>query len=75
VAAPAGVPVWDRLVRLPHWSVAALVLFDYFGDDSGGPLHRNLGYLAAALLLLRLAWAGVAPGGRSAASATTRSAR
>ena len=62
MAAPAGVPVWDRTVRVTHWAVAGLVLFDYFGDDSGGPLHRNLGYLAAALVLLRLAWAGVAPG-------------
>ena len=62
MAGPAGVPVWDRAVRVTHWAVAGLVLFDYFGDDSGGPLHRNLGYLAAALVLLRLAWAVVAPG-------------
>jgi cytochrome b len=54
----ATVPVWDVVVRGSHWAVAALVFFDYW-DDSGGPLHRWLGYIAAALVLLRLLWAGV----------------
>jgi cytochrome b len=54
------VPVWDALVRITHWSLAALVLWDWF-EDSGGALHRNLGYLAAALVVLRLAWACVGP--------------
>lgn len=49
------VRVWDRVVRLTHWSVAALVLWDWW-EDSGGSLHRWLGYLAAALVLVRLAW-------------------
>lgn len=53
-------PAWDALVRLTHWSLAALVLWDWF-EDSGGPLHRNLGYLAAAIVVLRLAWACVGP--------------
>ena len=52
---PTLVPVWDRVVRITHWSVAALVLWDLF-EDSGGPLHRNLGYAAAALVAVRLAW-------------------
>lgn len=51
----AGERVWDGLVRLTHWSVAALVFWDWF-EDSGGALHRNLGYLAAALVGVRLAW-------------------
>lgn len=54
----ATVPVWDIVVRGSHWAVAALVFFDYW-DDSGGPLHRWLGYVAAALVLLRLLWAGI----------------
>lgn len=52
---PTLVPVWDRVVRITHWSVAALVLWDLF-EDSGGPLHRKLGYAAAALVAVRLAW-------------------
>ncbi len=51
----ASIRVWDRVVRVTHWSVAALVLWDWY-EDSGGPLHRWLGYLAAALVLVRLAW-------------------
>lgn len=52
---PSSARVWDRLVRVTHWSVAALVLWDLF-EDSGGPLHRNLGYVAVALVAVRLAW-------------------
>ena len=55
-AAEGDVLVWDRVVRLTHWAVAALVLFDYW-QDSGDRWHRNLGYAAAALVLLRLLWA------------------
>ena len=58
--AEATVPVWDLVVRLTHWAVAALVLYDYW-QDSGDRWHRNLGYAAAALVLLRLLWAGVGP--------------
>jgi len=29
------VPVWDAAVRLLHWLLAGLVLFDYFIDDEG----------------------------------------
>jgi len=61
--APGGgeVRVWDPVVRITHWCVAALVLWDLW-EDSGGPLHRNLGYAAAGLVLLRLVWAAVGPG-------------
>lgn len=56
---PAGrkapVRVWDAVVRLTHWSVAALVLWELV-EDSGGRLHRTLGYAAAGLVLLRLLW-------------------
>ena len=54
----ATVPVWDIVVRGSHWAVAAFVFLDYW-DDSGGPLHRSIGYAAAAVVLLRLLWAGV----------------
>ena len=56
-APPARVRVWALPVRLAHWGLAALVAADLLLDD-GGPLHRQLGYAAAALVLVRLAWAG-----------------
>jgi cytochrome b len=51
--------VWGAAVRLLHWALAALVVFDFVVDD-GGPLHRAVGYVAAAIVALRLvraAWA------------------
>lgn len=53
--------VWDPVVRITHWSVAVLVLWDLY-EDSGGPLHRNLGYAAACLVLIRVAWGMVGNG-------------
>lgn len=51
----ASVRVWDAVVRVTHWSVAAIVLWDLI-EDSGGRLHRVLGYVAAGLVLLRMLW-------------------
>ncbi|MGT2456051.1 cytochrome b/b6 domain-containing protein [Cupriavidus basilensis] len=51
----ASIRVWDIAVRLTHWSVAALVLRDLV-EDSGGPSHRAVGYVAAGLVLFRILW-------------------
>ncbi|NOV22730.1 cytochrome B oxidoreductase [Cupriavidus necator] len=53
--------VWDPVVRITHWAVAALVLWDLY-EDSGGPLHRNLGYAAVCVVLVRVAWGVAGPG-------------
>ncbi|TFV92778.1 cytochrome B [Oxalobacteraceae bacterium OM1] len=45
--------VWDRLVRLVHWSVALLVLGNFLNED-GATWHRYAGYAAAALVGIRL---------------------
>jgi len=47
---------WDAIVRLSHWTLAALVVFDFVYDD-GGYTHRMVGYAAAVVVLLRLGWA------------------
>ena len=49
-------PVWDAAVRVCHWALAALVLFEWWRDD-GDKLHRTLGYVAVAVVLCRLMWA------------------
>ena len=56
----AGVRVaaWDRVVRLLHWMLAALVAVDLVRDD-GDYAHRLVGYAAAAVVLVRLSWAAV----------------
>ncbi|MED5618831.1 cytochrome b/b6 domain-containing protein [Ideonella sp. BN130291] len=55
------VPVWDAAVRLLHWSLAALVLFNGVRDD-GDFVHRVIGYAAVGVVGARLLWAAVASG-------------
>ena len=50
--------VWDPLVRLCHWTLAGLVVFDFVYDD-GGYTHRMVGYGAAVVVGLRLGWAAI----------------
>jgi cytochrome b len=52
------VRVWSVTVRLLHWTLAALVLVDFVHDD-GDRTHRLVGYAAAAIVMMRLAWAVV----------------
>ena len=53
--------VWDPVVRLLHWTLAALIVFDLVNDD-GSFTHRMVGYSAAAVVLLRLTRAMIARG-------------
>jgi cytochrome b len=50
------VRVWDPLVRTIHWSVATLIVIELFNEAGANPWHRYLGYLVAALVVVRLAW-------------------
>jgi cytochrome b len=54
------VRVWDPLVRAVHWLLATAVIVDWFTDE---PLwmHTWLGYLALALVVLRIVWGFVGP--------------
>jgi cytochrome b len=54
------VRVWDPMVRAVHWLLAAVVIIDWFTDE---PLwmHTWLGYLALALVVLRMVWGFVGP--------------
>lgn len=49
-------PVWDRFVRVFHWSLASCVLVNYFVLSDGKTLHQWIGYLAAALVMARIVW-------------------
>ena len=52
---------WDPVVRLLHWGVAGIVVFDLVRDD-GGSLHRWAGHAACVLVLVRLLWGCFAQG-------------
>jgi cytochrome b len=49
------VKVWDPLVRLFHWSLAACVLGAFLVEE-GDTAHRWLGYTALGLVAFRLLW-------------------
>ena len=51
--------LWSPLVRLTHWGMAALVLFNLFNDT--GRIHRWAGYAAAALVVCRLLYSLTQP--------------
>lgn len=50
------VKVWDPLVRIFHWSLAAGFLVAFITEDELMWLHSNAGYLVLGLVLFRLVW-------------------
>jgi cytochrome b len=59
-AESAFVAVWDPFVRVSHWLMAAAVLVDWVTDEPRW-MHVWLGYLVAALIVLRVAWGFLGP--------------
>ena len=66
--------VWDPLVRTVHWSLATLIVVEIFNEAGANPWHRYLGYLAAALVVTRLAW-GCGKRGHASLASMAASAR
>jgi cytochrome b len=54
-------PVWDPLVRITHWAVAAAVLANFLLNRAGGTWHIWIGWGLMAILALRFAWGFVGP--------------
>jgi len=54
------VQVWDPLIRIVHWSLAAAVLIAWMFDE---PLrmHAWLGYIAGTLVVVRILWGFIGP--------------
>ncbi|WP_405219874.1 cytochrome b/b6 domain-containing protein [Lentisalinibacter sediminis] len=53
---PASVVIWDPLVRVFHWTLAVIVVANYWLTESGEDIHTWLGYTAAAAVLARVVW-------------------
>jgi cytochrome b len=56
------VRVWDPVVRLFHWGLAASFAAAWLTSDSRGQIHTVIGYCAAALLAIRFVWGLIGPG-------------
>lgn len=58
---PKMVRVWDPLVRLFHWSLAASFLVAFLTEDDLLVVHVWAGYIIFGLILVRLIWGFVGP--------------
>lgn len=54
------IEVWDPLVRTGHWLLATAVIIAWFVDEPLW-LHSWLGYIAIALVLVRIGWGFIGP--------------
>lgn len=48
--------VWDRFVRIFHWTLVLCVLSNFFVFDDGKDVHQWTGYLAVCLVVMRIIW-------------------
>lgn len=48
--------LWDPLIRVFHWSIAAIFVANYFFNEAGDDWHQWLGYGAVTWLLVRFVW-------------------
>lgn len=55
------ITVWDPLLRLFHWSLAAFFLTAYVTDGEWQAVHTWSGYGVLALLLFRVVWGVTGP--------------
>jgi cytochrome b len=55
------IQVWDLLVRIFHWSLAAAFVVAYVTEDEMMTLHVYAGYLIAGLLVFRVIWGFIGP--------------
>ena len=55
------VKVWDPLIRIFHWSLAALFTIAYLSGEDESILHPWSGYLIIGLLVFRLVWGFIGP--------------
>ena len=61
-ATPAvQVRVWDPLLRIFHWSLAAGFAVAFVAEDDFLDLHVQAGYLVLGLILFRFVWGFVGP--------------
>jgi cytochrome b len=54
IGAPA--PVWDPLVRIGHWTLVLSVAIAWITHERVGRVHEIAGYIALAVVALRVVW-------------------
>jgi len=52
----SAIKVWDRFVRIFHWSLVTLFLVAFLSEDASETIHIWAGYGMAGLIVTRLLW-------------------
>lgn len=55
------IQVWDRFVRVAHWTLATGFFVAYLSAEEIEFLHNWSGYVVAATVLLRIVWGAIGP--------------
>ena len=55
-SATGSLRVWDPLVRIAHWTLAASVALAWFTRVGGGAWHERIGYVSLAIIAIRVLW-------------------
>lgn len=58
---PATIKVWDRFVRVFHWTLVAAFVVAYATGDELERVHVAAGYTIAGLLAVRIVWGFIGP--------------
>ena len=66
-----SVKIWDRFIRLAHWSLALCCAAAWISGDEWKNFHEIIGYAAAALVFLRVVWGFMGAGHARFASFVT----
>lgn len=53
--------LWDRVVRISHWGIAAVVFGNEVVTRGGSSAHVWIGWIGLGLMALRLVWGFVGP--------------
>ncbi|WP_051284983.1 cytochrome b/b6 domain-containing protein [Nisaea denitrificans] len=53
---PVPLRLWDPVVCITHWTVAVCVLLNFTVVSEHSELHEWLGYVALAMVVLRMIW-------------------
>ncbi|GGK29764.1 cytochrome b/b6 domain-containing protein [Salinarimonas ramus] len=58
---PGTIRVWDPLVRIGHWALAAAFLVAYLSEGEPMSVHQVAGYAALFIVVVRIGWGFVGP--------------
>jgi len=60
-ADPRPIAVWDPVVRILHWALAASIAAAWFTRHGGGVWHERIGYASLLIVALRVVWGWIGP--------------